>query len=113
MAVSRGEVWMADLAPAVGSEQSGIRPVLVVQTDRANAHSPHTIIIPFTSRIRQRLLPSHVFVPAGEGGLTQDSVALAEQIRAIDLARLIRHMGDLPDPRMNEVDKALRTILEL
>jgi mRNA interferase MazF len=104
---------MADLAPTVGSEQSGIRPVLVVQADRANAHSPHTIIIPFTSRIRQRLLPSHAFVPAGEGGLTQDSVALAEQIRAIDLARLIRRMGGLPAPRMNEVDKALRTILEL
>src|SRR5262245_19176386 len=113
MAVSRGEVWMADLAPTVGSEQSGIRPVVVVQTDRANAHSPHTIIIPFTSRIRQRPLPSHAFVPAGEGGLTQDSVALAEQIRAIDLARLIRHMGDLPAQRIFDVDKALRTILEL
>ncbi|HJZ91319.1 MAG TPA: type II toxin-antitoxin system PemK/MazF family toxin [Gemmataceae bacterium] len=111
MAVTRGEVWMADLAPTVGSEQSGVRPVVVVQTDRANAHSPHTIIIPFTSRIRQRLLPSHVFVPAGEGGLTQDSVALAEQIRAIDLTRLIRHLGDLPDPRVIEVDAALRTIL--
>jgi len=113
MAVTRGEVWMADLAPTVGSEQSGIRPVLVVQTDRANAHSPHSIIIPFTSRIRQRLLPSHVLVPAGEGGLTLDSVALAEQIRAIDLARLIRRMGDLPAPRMTEVDNALRTVLSL
>jgi mRNA interferase MazF len=113
MAVTRGEVWMADLAPTVGSEQSGIRPVLVVQTDRANAHSPHTIVIPFTSKIRQRLLPSHVFVPAGEGGLTQDSVALAEQIRAIDLARLIRRMGDLRTTRMVEVDAALRTILSL
>src|SRR3954470_25008001 len=69
MAVTRGEVWRADLAPTRGTEQSGVRPVLVVQTDRANAHSPHTIIVPFTSRIRQRLLPSHVFVPAGEGGL--------------------------------------------
>ena len=104
---------MADLAPTVGSEQSGIRPVLVVQTDRANSHSPHTIVVPLTSRIRQSLLPSHVFVPAGEGGLTQDSVALAEQIRAVDLVRLIRRMGDLPDPRMLEVDNALRTILAL
>jgi len=104
---------MADLAPTVGSEQFGVRPVLIVQTDRANAHSPHTIMIPFTSRIRQRLLPSHVLVPAGEGGLTQDSVALAEQIRAIDLVRLIRLLGKLPDPRMSEVDKSLRTILSL
>ena len=104
---------MADLAPTVGSEQSGIRPVLVVQTDRANAHSPHTIVIPFTTRIRQRLLASHMLVPAGEGGLTQDSVALAEQVRVMDLARLIRRMGDLPGPRMIEVDNALRTILAL
>jgi len=113
MAVARGEVWMADLAPTVGTEQSGIRPVLIVQADRANARSPHTIMIPFTSRIRQRLLPSHVFVPTGEGGLTQDSVALAEQIRAIDLARLTRNLGSLPPARMADVDQALRIILEL
>lgn len=113
MAVTRGEVWMADLAPTVGTEQSGIRPVPVVQTDRADSHSPHTIIIPFTTRFRQRLLPSHVAVSAGEGGLTQDSVALAEQIRAIDLVRLVRRMGDLPPARMLEVDKALRTILNV
>ena len=84
-----------------------------MQANRANAGSPHTIMIPFTSKIRQRLLPSHVFVPTGEGELTQDSVALAEQIRAIDFARLIRLLGKLPDPRMLEVDKALRTILSV
>jgi mRNA interferase MazF len=76
MAVKRGEVWLADLSPSKGTEQSGVRPVLIVQTDRANVHSPHTIIVPFTTRIRQKLLPSHVLVPAGEGGLTQDSVVL-------------------------------------
>ena len=83
MAVTRGEVWRADLSPAHGTEQAGVRPVLVIQTDRANPHSPHTIIVPFTTRIRQKLLPSHVLVPAGEGGLTQDSVALCEQIRVV------------------------------
>ncbi len=113
MAVARGEVWTADLSPTVGTEQSGVRPVLVVQTDRANPVSPHTILVPFTSRIRQRLLPSHVAVPAREGGLTQDSVALCEQIRVADLNRLIRKLGDLPAPRMQEVDDALRAILEL
>jgi mRNA interferase MazF len=55
-------VWRADLSPTRGTEQSGVQPVLVVQTDRANAHSPHTIVVPFTTRIRQRLLPSHVLV---------------------------------------------------
>ena len=70
MAVSRGEVWRADLSPSRGTEQAGVRPVLIVQTDRANSHSPHTIAVPFTTRIRLRLLPSHVLVPAGEGGLT-------------------------------------------
>jgi mRNA interferase MazF len=111
--VNRGDVWFADLSPTRGSEQSGVRPVLIVQTDRANAQSPNTIIVPFTTRIRSRLLPSHVLVRAGEGGLTQDSVALAEQVRVMDLARLSRKLGDLPDARMQEVADALRTILEL
>jgi mRNA interferase MazF len=111
--VKRGEVWRADLSPTRGSEQSGVRPVLVVQTDRANPHSPHTIIVPFTTKIRQKLLPSHVLVPAGEGGLTQDSVALCEQVRVIDTSRLLARLGDLPAARMTEVDDALRAILQL
>jgi mRNA interferase MazF len=111
--VRRGEVWLADLSPTRGTEQAGVRPVLVVQTDRANPHSPHTIVVPFTTRIRQKLLPSHVLVPAGEGGLTQDSVALCEQIRVIDTGRLIRQLGDLSAARMQEVGDALRVILEL
>ena len=113
MAVSRGEVWLADLSPTRGTEQAGVRPVLVVQTDRANPHSPHTIVIPFTTRIHKKLLPSHVMIPAGEGGLTQDSVALAEQIRVVDHNRLIRKLGQLPAVRMQEIDNALRTILQL
>jgi mRNA interferase MazF len=87
--------------------------VLIVQTDRANPHSPHTIIVPFTTRIHRKTLPSHVLVPAGEGGLTQDSVALCEQIRVIDVGRLISLLGILSDARMQEVDDALRAILEL
>ncbi len=113
MAVMRGEVWTADLSPTRGTEQSGTRPVLVVQTDRANPYSPHTIVVPFTTRIRQRLLPSHVQVLAGEGGLTQDSVALCEQIRVTDLGRLLRKLGDLTPMRMVEVNDALRAILSL
>ena len=113
MAVKRGEVWQADLSPTRGTEQAGVRPVLVVQTDRANPHSPHTIVVPFTTRIRKKQLPSHVLVPAGEGGLTQDSVALCEQIRVTDNGRLIKRLGDLDTARMQEVDAALRAILDL
>jgi mRNA interferase MazF len=113
MAVKRGEVWRADLSPTRGTEQAGVRPVLIVQTDRANPHSPHTIIVPFTSRVRQKLLPSHVLVPAGEGGLTQDSVALCEQVRVLDNSRLLDKRGELSAARMQEVDEALRAILDL
>lgn len=113
MAVRRGELWLADLSPTQGTEQAGVRPVLVVQTDRANPHSPHTIIVPFTTRIRRTLLPSHVLVPAGEGGLKQDSVALCEQIRVVDHGRLIRQLGDRSVPRMQEVGNALPAILDL
>lgn len=113
MAVKRGEVWKADLSPTRGTEQSGGRPVVVVQTDRANPYSPHTIIVPFTTRIRQKLLPSHVFVPAGEGGLTQDSVALCEQVRVMDHIRLLTRLGDLSAARIQQVADALRIILDL
>lgn len=113
MAVSQGEVWRADLSPTRGTEQSGVRPVLIVQTDRANPHSPHTIVVPFSTRIRHKLLPSHVVVPAGEAGLTQDSVALCEQIRVIDLGRLLVRMGNLSAQRMQEIADALRAILDL
>ena len=113
MAVSRGEVWRADLSPTRGTEQSGIRPVLVVQTDRANPHSPHTIVVPFTTHVRHKLLPSHVLVLTGEGGLTQDSIALCEQIRVIDVGRLMVSLGQLSAQRMNDVADALKAILEL
>ena len=113
MAVKRGEVWRAALSPTRGTEQAGVRPVLIVQTDRANPSSPHTIVVPFTTRIRARLLPSHVLAPAGEGNLEHDSVALCEQIRVIDNSRLIARLGELPPQRMLEVDEALKAVLEL
>lgn len=106
-------MWLADLSPTKGTEQAGIRPVLIVQTDRANPHSPHTIVVPFTTRIRQKLLPSHVFVPAGEGGLNRESVLLCEQIRVIDKSRLIAKLGELTAERLREVNEVLRTILDI
>ena len=113
VAITRGDVVLCDLSPVVGSEQAGIRPTVIVQIDRANTASPHTVIVPFTTKIRRALLPSHAFVPAGAGGLTQDSVALCEQIRVIDKRRITRVLGHLEDPHMEEVAKALRTILGL
>ena len=68
--VVRGDVILCDLNPVLGTEQAGVRPALVVQIDRANIVSPHTIIVPFTTRIRRAVLPSHVLIPAGIGGLT-------------------------------------------
>ncbi len=93
MEVRRGEVYLADLNPVVGTEQAGIRPVLVVQIDRANAASPHTLVVPFTTRIREAVLPSHVKIPAGVGGLAGDSVLLCEQVRVVDKRRLVRRIG--------------------
>jgi len=111
--ISRGDVVLCDLSPVIGTEQAGIRPVVILQIDRANAASPHTIIAPFTTKIRRALLPSHVFVPAGIGGLSQDSVVLCEQVRVIDKRRIIKVLGHLSDSYMDEIAKALRTILGL
>ena len=109
--IARGDVVLCDLNPVVGTEQAGIRPVVILQIDRANAVSPHTIIAPFTTKIRRKLLPSHVFVPAGVGGLSQDSVVLCEQIRVIDKSRIIRVLGHLDDSYLQELAQALCAIL--
>ncbi|MCX7854469.1 MAG: type II toxin-antitoxin system PemK/MazF family toxin [Anaerolineae bacterium] len=111
--VARGDVVLCDLNPVVGTEQAGVRPALVLQIDRANAVSPHTIIAPFTTKIRRALLPSHVFVPAGVGGLTQDSVLLCEQIRVIDKRRILKILGHLDESYMQQVAKAVSLILGL
>jgi mRNA interferase MazF len=111
VAITRGDVVLCDLNPVVGTEQAGVRPAAILQIDRANAASPHTIIAPFTTRIRRSLLPSHVFVPAGSGGLSQDSVLLCEQVRVIDKRRIIRVLGHLDDPILDDIGQALRTIL--
>jgi mRNA interferase MazF len=113
VAIARGDVVLCDLNPVVGTEQAGIRPVVILQVDRANAVSPHTIIAPFTTKIRRKLLPSHVFVPAGVGGLSQDSVVLCEQIRVIDKSRIITVLGHLDDSYIEELAEALCVILGL
>jgi mRNA interferase MazF len=111
--INRGGVVLCDLNPVMGTEQSGIRPVVILQIDRANSFSPHTIIAPFTTKIRRAQLPSHVFVPADVGGLTQDSVVLCEQIRVIDKKRIIKVLGNLDDSYMKKIAGALSIILGL
>ncbi len=111
--ITRGDIVLCDLNPVVGTEQAGIRPVVILQINRANAVSPHTIIAPFTTKILRKLLPSHVFVPAGVGGLSQDSVILCEQIRVIDKTRISRVLGHLDDSYLQELAQALCAILGL
>lgn len=111
--ISRGDIVLCDLNPVVGTEQAGVRPVVILQIDRANAVSPHTIIVPFTTKIRRPLLPSHVFVPAGVGGLSRDSVLLCEQIRVIDKRRIVKVLGRLDEPYLEKIDRALHAILGL
>jgi len=111
--VTRGDVVLCDLNPVVGTEQAGVRPAVVLQIDRANTVSPHTIVTPFTTKIRRALLPSHVLVPAGVGGLSQDSVVLCEQIRVVDKLRINKVLGHLDDLYMQQIAKALSVILGL
>ncbi|MBI5653307.1 MAG: type II toxin-antitoxin system PemK/MazF family toxin [Chloroflexi bacterium] len=111
--VARGDIVLCDLNPVVGTEQAGIRPAIILQIDRANSVSPHTIIAPFTTKIRRALLPSHVFVPARVGGLSQDSVVLCEQIRVVDKRRISKVLGHLDASYLDQVAKALGAILGL
>ena len=113
MDIKRGDIFLVDLNPIVGAEQAGIRPALIIQVDKANAASPHTIIIPFTTRIREVMLPSHVRIPAGIGGLVEDSILLCEQIRVIDKRRLVRKIGSIGEDYLVEVSIAIKVVLDL
>jgi mRNA interferase MazF len=111
--IKRGDIFLVDLNPVVGAEQAGIRPALVIQVDKANAASPHTVIIPFTTRIREVKLPSHVRIPAAIGGLAEDSILLCEQIRVIDKRRLVRKIGSISEEYLGEVGTAIKVVLGL
>ncbi|MBQ2713328.1 MAG: type II toxin-antitoxin system PemK/MazF family toxin [Clostridia bacterium] len=105
--VKRGEVYYADLSPVVGSEQGGVRPVLVVQNDVGNRYSPTVIAAAITSQIGKSRLPTHVALPAEGVGLPKDSVILLEQIRTLDKRRLRERVGELNESEMAEVDRGL------
>ncbi len=111
--VKRGDIFYADLSPVVGSEQGGIRPVLVVQNDVGNKYSPTIIIAAITSQINKAKLPTHIEVFGDDYGLNKDSVVLMEQVRTIDKRRLKEKIGHLDDVLMERVDEALRISLGL
>lgn len=105
--IKRGELYYADLSPVVGSEQGGVRPVLVVQNDVGNKYSPTVIAAAVTSKLDKARLPTHIELSKESFGLTHDSVVLLEQIRTLDKRRLKERIGSLPPNLMKKVDLAL------
>jgi len=111
--IKRGEIYFAQLNPVIGSEQGGIRPVLVVQNDIGNQYSPTTIVLAITSQINKAKLPTHVELKAEDYGLERDSVILTEQIRTIDKTRLKQRIAVLKEETMAKVDRALAISMDL
>lgn len=110
----KGDVYLAALDPSQGSEQPGTRPVIVVSRDAINMVSPVVVVVPLTSRTnKKRLLPSHVEIKMGDGGLKADSVALCEQVRAISTTRLINPIGHLTGFSISQINAALKIALDL
>ena len=107
MSVRRGEIYYADLSPVVGSEQGGVRPVLIVQNDVGNKHSPTVIAAAITSQRDKAKLPTHIELNATKYGLAKDSIVLLEQIRTKDKRRLKERMGELDNSSMSKVNNAL------
>ena len=107
MIVKRGDIYYADLSPVVGSEQGGIRPVLVIQNDIGNKYSPTVIAAAITSQINKAKMPTHIELAAKDYGLNKDSVILLEQIRTIDKRRLREKIGRIDDGLMASVNNAL------
>lgn len=105
--VKRGDIYYADLSPVVGSEQGGIRPVLIIQNDVGNKYSPTVIAAAITSKINKAKMPTHIELSAQDYGLNKDSVILTEQIRTLDKRRLREKIGKLDRELMNKVDEAL------
>ena len=111
--IKRGYLYYADLSPVVGSEQGGVRPVLIIQNDIGNKYSPTVIVAAITSQINKAKLPTHIEISAHEYGLNKDSVILLEQIRTIDKKRLREKIGCLDKNMMLKVDNSLQISLRL
>lgn len=107
MNIKRGEIYYADLSPVIGSEQGGVRPVLIIQNDVGNKYSPTVIAAAITSKRFKTQLPTHISVHADECGLAKDSIVLLEQVRTLDKQRLKERMGSLDDKEMSKINQAL------
>ena len=107
MNIRRGDIFYADLCPVIGSEQGGIRPVLIIQNDVGNKYSPTVIAAAITSQREKNRLPTHIQLQSNQCGLAKDSVVLLEQVRTLDKTRLKEKMGKLDDGTMNKVNMAL------
>jgi mRNA interferase MazF len=104
--MQRGDVFLVNLDPVVGSEVGKTRPAIILQNEMANRTSPTVTVVPLSTRA-ERVFPFQVLIPAGEGGLTRDSKALCEQIRTLSTKRLLQHLGSLPPERLEEIRTAL------
>jgi mRNA interferase MazF len=111
--IKRGDIFYADLRPVIGSEQGGIRPVLIVQNDTGNKHSPTVICAAITSKMNKAKLPTHVELDADKYGIVKDSVILLEQVRTIDKSRLKEKVCHLDRDVLKKIDKALIISLSL
>ena len=109
--IKRGDIYKADLSPVVGSEQGGIRPVVIVQNDMGNRYSPTIIVVPITTRLNKKNLPTHTKL--NNSNLLKESIALMEQIRTIDKSRLIEFIGILNESEMNRITEALRISIDV
>ena len=113
MVIKRGDIFLANLEPTKGSEQGGIRPILIIQNDISNKHSPVTIISAITSKIFEKEYSTNIFISKDESGLDKDSTIMLNQIRTIDNSRLIRKIGSLDNFTMNKVDRSIKVSLAI
>lgn len=111
--MKRGDIYMADLDPVIGSEQGGCRPVVIIQNDLGNRYAPTVIAVPLTGSDGKPPLPTHAAIPAGEGGLWRNSIALCEQIRTLEKSRLKRRLGRLSPEWLKEVERALKASMDI
>lgn len=113
MIIKRGDIFYADLRPVVGSEQGGVRPVLIIQNDMGNRHSPTVICAAITSKMNKAKLPTHVEIEAGKYAIVKDSVILLEQVRTIDKSRLRERVCHLDTDILRKIDRALMVSFDI
>ncbi|SHH20308.1 mRNA interferase MazF [Anaerosphaera aminiphila DSM 21120] len=113
MLIKRGDIFYADLSPVIGSEQGGVRPVVIIQNDVGNKYSPTIIVAAITSQLNKAKLPTHINVDAKGVPLPKNSVILLEQIRTIDKKRLREKIGKFPNSIMMEIDRAIKVSLDI